>query len=148
VSHGHARTHFTYESGSSGPNALGLGEVCVPTDENFPNFSGFSEMEVNIATGDPQCASGVCVVNEFQGRVTCPDGNLDGGDCFTPLGEWVTVPVSPALPERPAEDAVFCSCRCDGSRDAAPFCECPRGMVCEPIIRSRVGESESYCIVP
>jgi hypothetical protein len=130
---------------------LGLGDMCVLGDEDLPDFAGFSEGEINIATGDPQCASGVCLSNRFQGRVTCPEGNLDGGDCLTPLGELVTVPVQPNLPDRPAEERVICSCRCGGLSPDGPFCDCPRGMTCEPLITPR-GQRESdsgegsYCV--
>jgi hypothetical protein len=145
------REGFTYGPGGSSPDAIGLGDMCVPLDEDYAYFSGFSEGEINIATGDPQCASGVCLANRFQGRVTCPEGNLDGGDCFTPLGELVTVPVQPDLPDRPAEERVICSCRCDGLPEDGPFCDCPRGMTCEPLIDPRgqrpsdSGEG-SYCV--
>jgi hypothetical protein len=127
----------------------GLGDLCIPEDDDFPEFSGFSLGEVNLATGDLQCRSEVCMVDQFQGRVTCPEGNLDGEVCLTPLGDLVTVPVEPQLPERPAEDAVYCTCRCDGPRGAGPFCECPDDMLCEEKI---VGGPElldfagSYCV--
>lgn len=108
-----------------------LGELCIPYDEDFPEFSGFALGELNLSTRDLQCRSGVCMVDHFQGRVDCPEGNQDGNVCLTPLGELVTVPVEPQLPERPAEDAVYCTCRCDGPSGAGPFCECPDDMLCE-----------------
>jgi hypothetical protein len=144
------REAFTYEPGTSGPDAIGLGDVCVPADEAWPTFSGFSSGEVNIATEDAQCASRLCLVNHFQGRVTCPDGNLDGGECYTPLGERVNVAVQPALPESPAEESVICSCRCDGPRGQGPFCDCPSGMACEPLVSGSgpefAGFAGSYCV--
>jgi hypothetical protein len=147
------REAFTYGPGGSRPDSLGLGEGCIPLDEDYATFSGFSEGEINIATGDPQCASRVCLSNRFQGRVSCPEGNLDGGECFTPLGERVTVPVSPQLADRSAEERVICSCRCDGEPGDGPFCDCPSGMTCEPLVPPRSsgssGQGEgSYCAYP
>ena len=147
------REVFTHGPGGSSPaDAIELGDVCVPADETFASFSGFSLGEINVADRDPQCASGTCLVERFQGRVTCPDGNLDGGECFTPLGERVTAAVEPQLRERPPEEAVYCTCRCDGPAQYAPFCACPSDMVCEPLIEPRstspgldLGEG-SYCV--
>ncbi len=131
------REVFTSAPGGSSPDdAIGLGEVCVPTDESFGYFSGFTIGEINLSLRDPQCATGTCLVEHFQGRVTCPDGNLSGGECFTPLGERVTEPVQPQLAARPPEDSVYCTCRCDGPAEYAPFCDCPSDMVCELSIES------------
>lgn len=137
-------------TGHRPPEPRGLAEVCIPLDEDFPEFPGFSREEVNLATGDAQCRSLVCLSDHFQGRVSCPEGNQDGGVCLTPLGEEVAAEVPPQLPERPAEDAVFCSCRCDGP-GSGPFCDCPRGMFCEERIPERgLGDDEqyagSYCV--
>jgi hypothetical protein len=108
-----------------------LGDLCIQGDEDFPEFSGYTLGEVNLSTRDLQCRSEACLVDHFQGRVTCPEGNQDGAVCLTPLGEVVTTSVLPQLPERPAEDAVYCTCRCDGPRGAGPFCDCPDDMLCE-----------------
>jgi hypothetical protein len=146
------REAFSYEPGGSSADAIGLGEVCIPTDEDFASYSGFSVGEISIADRDPQCASGTCLVHHFQGRVTCPEGNVEGGECFTPLGELVTVPVAPQLSDRPPQDAVFCSCRCDGPARYAPFCACPNDMICEPLLdpgaaSEGLGLGEgSYCV--
>ena len=111
-----------------------------------------SGAELNISTDDPQCASRVCLVNQFRGRVSCAEGNLDGADCYTPLGEPVTVPVQPALPDGPAESAVICTCRCDGPAGEGPFCDCPSGMACEPLLAGGRPERDdvagSYCVWP
>ncbi len=136
------------------PEPGSVGDQCAPTDEAFATFSGFSLGEINITDEDPQCRSGNCMVVHFQGRVSCPQGNQDGGVCTTPAGEEVSVPVDPWLPERPADLAVFCSCRCDGPAGQGPFCGCPSGMICEPdlVPRSPVDRSDryagSYCVKP
>jgi hypothetical protein len=144
------REAFTYDPEGSDSEAIGLGDACVPTDEAWPTFPGFSSGEINLATEDPQCKSKLCLVNHFQGRVSCPEGNLTGGECYTPLGERVNVPVQPALPESPAEDSVICSCRCDGPPGQGPFCDCPSGMACESLVPGGGPEFDefegSYCV--
>jgi hypothetical protein len=138
--------------------ALGapLGERCLPPHEYLASFGSFNEDAVTVITNTPQCASGLCLVNYFRGRVSCPYGNTDesaisSDQCFVPASdEVVLVDVRPQLTERQADIAVGCSCRCDGP-DPGPFCECPEGMRCEPLIgtvdlpadASIVG---SYCI--
>jgi hypothetical protein len=128
-----------------------VGQTCIPEDDDFPTFAGFSGYEVSVSTDDPRCASGTCLVNRFQGRASCPDGNLDGGECFTPGGELVSVDVQPHLPERPVAEVVHCSCRCDGPAEFGPFCECPDDMQCTALFSgldqagaADVGQG-SYC---
>jgi hypothetical protein len=123
-----------------GAGALRIGEVCIPTDEGSPEFAGLSIGEVNVTMFDPQCASGVCVARDFQGRVTCPDGNLgQGQECFTPAGEQVSVDVRPHAPQTRPEDHVYCSCRCGGPSELAPFCDCPSGMKCDQLVPDSIG---------
>lgn len=133
----------------------GLGAPCVPEDEKEASFAGFSEGEINISSRDPQCASGTCLVLHFQGRVTCPDGNADGGVCLTPAGDEVTARVKPGLPDRPAAQAAYCSCHCGGPLGSGPFCACPSGMVCQLLLDAPAQASVdptsisgSYCVKP
>ncbi len=108
----------------------GVGDPCIPEDEYSTEFSGYSAEEVNVESRSFQCVTRVCLVNHFQGRVSCPYGqtqgainrNPDDGSaedrCHIPgtLGnrreDAVQVPVNPQLVERQAEDTVYCSCRC------------------------------------
>lgn len=141
----------------------GVGDPCTPEDEFFPEFSGFDLGEVNVESRSFQCETRVCLVNKFQGRVSCPygtrgtppvadattvDHNLP---CEVPgFGGYVTVPVEPQRTERPPELAVYCSCRCGGADPNARYCECPSGFECAEIVADRgQGQSElagSYCI--
>ena len=134
----------------------GLGEVCVPSDEYSPTWSSFGVTEINVETGSPACQSGVCLINHFQGRVTCPYGQseeqaLSDPACFVPGNyEPVQVPVEPQLQGRQAEASSICSCRCDGP-GPGPFCECPESMSCEPVFQDfgfdgQVDVAGSYCI--
>jgi hypothetical protein len=139
----------------------GVGDPCIPEDEFFPEFSGFSLGEVNVESRSYQCETRVCLVNKFQGRVSCPYGTK-GDDltdttvnhnykCQLPeLDGVVTAPVEPWRTERPPELAVYCSCRCAGDDPNARYCECPSGFECtEIVVNQGQGQAElagSYCI--
>jgi len=145
----------------------GVGDPCTPEDEFFDNFSGFSLGEVNVESRSFQCETRVCLVNKFQGRVSCPYGtngtNPDptatqtvthGLPCEVPsFGGNVTVPVAPQRIDRSPEVSVYCSCRCDGADPNARYCECPSGFECAEIVVSRSNQNTgqeqlagSYCI--
>ncbi len=122
-----------------------VGDPCIPEDEYNPLFSGFSEEEVNVESRSFQCATRVCLVNQFRGRVSCPYGNQAGGaECNIPGTDGsnpedvVQAPVQPQLTERREDSAVYCSCRCknvDGKTDdGASYCECPSGFSCEKLM--------------
>lgn len=130
--------------------ALGadVGVPCITEDEYHTDFSGFSKNEVSISTAG-ECSVGYCLTHQFQGRVSCPDGQEEaGGGCETPDGAPVSVPVEAQLPGRTADESVFCSCRCDGD-GPGPFCACPSGFSCEELIEDLgLGNelSGSYCV--
>jgi hypothetical protein len=52
----------------------GVGDPCTPEDEVSFRFSGFKESEDIIESRSFQCATRICLVNHFQGRVSCPLG--------------------------------------------------------------------------
>lgn len=52
----------------------GIGDPCTPEDEYRSNFGGFKLSEENIESRAFQCATRICLVNHFQGRVSCPAG--------------------------------------------------------------------------
>jgi hypothetical protein len=60
----------------------GVGDPCTPEDEYKPDFAGFKMTEENIESRSFQCATRICLVNHFQGRVSCPLGQpaLDAGE--------------------------------------------------------------------
>jgi hypothetical protein len=133
-----------------------LGERCLPPREYLASFQNFRVDSVTVVTNTPQCESGLCLVNHFQGRVSCPYGNthesvIPPDRCYLPASEEeVLVDVAPQLTERTADVAVACSCRCDGP-GPGPFCECPEGMQCEPLISpvdlpADASLAGSYCI--
>jgi hypothetical protein len=52
----------------------GVGDPCTPEDEYNAQFSGFNVAEENIESLSFQCSTRICLVNHFQGRVSCPLG--------------------------------------------------------------------------
>jgi hypothetical protein len=148
----------TIEVESSTPALhLPLGSPCVPEIERRPDFAGFVLQQAVVNTDNAACDSGLCLVNHFQGRVSCPYGQAQGDldasapGCTAPWSEEpVSTPVDAQRLQRSAERMVTCSCRCDGPGDG-PFCECPATMECSPVI-GQTGMPEgdalagSYCI--
>jgi hypothetical protein len=145
----------------------GVGDPCVPEDEYKTDFAGFKLSEENIESRSFQCQTRICLVNHFQGRVSCPygqarpgaggagegcqtqsSGDADKGKacCVPGTDTPVNVEVCGQCADgsgRDANQAVYCSCRC-GVAEGEPedpnfnFCECPSGFVCEQI-RPNVG---------
>lgn len=52
----------------------GVGNACVPSDEYSSTFSGCALGDVTLDSGSGLCESRLCLVNHFQGRVSCPYG--------------------------------------------------------------------------
>jgi hypothetical protein len=52
----------------------GVGDPCIPEDEYRQGFNGYQVSEVNVESKSFQCETRVCIVNHFQGRVSCPYG--------------------------------------------------------------------------
>src|SRR5688572_23350475 len=116
----------------------GVGDPCTPEDEYTQMFANFSDEEVNVESKSFQCETRICLVNHFQGRVSCPYGQsetdlmlagtsaarcrIPGTTGADPVDQILT-PVLPQLVERQAEKAVYCSCRCDGPDEGARYCE-------------------------
>lgn len=60
--------------GGEGSGAGAIGAACIPSQELSTTFLGFDVRQVVVDEGNAACASGVCLVDHFQGRVTCPYG--------------------------------------------------------------------------
>lgn len=162
----------------------GVGDPCIPEDEYRQQVPGYAVTEVNVESRSFQCETRVCLVNHFQGRVSCPYGQdvdqtrrclptyNENGDITAPAEEdcnsdnglgcrvpgtdgrdpqdRIAIPVAPQLLARSADDAVYCSCRCDGPDDNARYCECPSGFSCVELVENLgLGSGQlagSYCI--
>ncbi len=145
-----------------------VGDACTPSLEARESFTSFSENEVVIESATPQCNAGVCLVNHFRGRVTCPYGqDMDGkappgaAACALPDGGAVAPDagraknqVSAQCLDRTAAKAVYCSCRCANAAgktdDGATYCGCPSGFACTQLVTS-IGSKQddisgAYCM--
>jgi hypothetical protein len=106
----------------------GVGDPCTPEDEFNTQFPGFKLALENIESRSFQCATRICLVNHFQGRVSCPAGQaapkqcVQDGDCSAQAGA-----------------------KCVQSQTYAPACNlcdpsdmncmptiCPLGLTCSP----------------
>lgn len=138
----------------------GVGDPCTPEDEYSQTFNGFQLTETNVESRSFQCETRLCLVNHFQGRVSCRLGQTqaqgepktaDGTDnpawkpqCSIPgtavqrtdraSKDNINVAVPAQLTGRQTDRAVYCSCRCDGPDKNARYCECPEGFQCEPLV--------------
>ena len=133
----------------------GVGDPCIPEEEYVATFAGYAAKEVNVESKSFQCETRVCLVNHFQGRVSCKYGQTtkEQGNCTLPGDPTrkVTEVVSPQLDDRTADKAVYCSCRCDGPDKNARYCKCPSGYACDKLVEEipGVGSSQlagSYCV--
>ncbi len=111
----------------------GIGDPCVPEDEYDGTFGGFRVSQENIESRSFQCESRICLVNHFQGRVTCPLGQQAKTACTKPgessgcsgdelCTESATFQVdcSGCLDE---DDTTSCPCA-DSCNAEGAFCEC------------------------
>lgn len=155
--------------------AGGVGDPCIPEDEYQQKFAGYDVGEVNIESRSFQCETRVCLVNHFQGRVSCPYGQdqaaiESGKDASDPLRckipntegtrtiDQVEVPVpnqkGVGANARSVENSVYCSCRCSNAKgsteDGATYCKCPSGFKCVQLIEDLgLGSKQlagGYCI--
>ena len=145
--------------GAVGCTPGGVGDPCTPEDEYQQTFNGFQVTETNVESRSFQCETRICLVNHFQGRVSCRLGQgsqLDADNKPNPVGttyqprcsipgtkadpsnnqslDNINVEVKAQLKDRQTEKAVYCSCRCDGPDKKARYCECPDGFECAKVV--------------
>ncbi|MEZ4301387.1 MAG: hypothetical protein R3B70_41015 [Polyangiaceae bacterium] len=127
-------------------NSGGVGDECTPEDEYSPRFSGFKVTEDIIESRSFQCATRICLVNHFQGRVSCPLGqpapvDAQGSDGCNPndpnaCGDGKKCvsagSFSPSCdPSQGADADLFCnSVGAGGKCNEAGFCECATNADC------------------
>lgn len=124
----------------------GVGDPCVPSEEERASFGSFPIEENYLKTAFDHCASGVCLVNHFQGRVTCPLGQPAPTPCAgsgdTSCGEGracVEVATVPVYCDPGAQDGGASSCvghgtSCNpnkGACDCSDDAHCPAGTACD-----------------
>jgi hypothetical protein len=148
----------------TGCQSSGVGDPCTPEAEYDPSFLGFDVHEVNVESKSFQCQTRLCLVNHFQGRVSCPYGQDKMGagyptasgalaaGCQTPANQVVNGLDSNGNPldmtalemvpaqciDRSADKAVYCSCRCENAQgqtnDGSNYCSCPAGFHCGQLV--------------
>lgn len=105
----------------------GVGDPCTPEDEYSPDFAGFKVTEENIESRSFQCATRICLVNHFQGRVSCPLGQ----------GAVGASPVRKACAGKGDDASCGTDEKCVESSTLALECsadiECPTGTLCSGI---------------
>ncbi len=147
----------------TGCQSTGIGDPCTPEQEYASTFAGFDVEEVSTEAESFQCQTRLCLVNHFQGRVSCPYGQNSSGQanppataaCSTPgIGSPVTgaltsagkpvdamtgLAVKAQCLDRTANETVYCSCRCadiNGGQSGGNFCKCPDGFSCTQLVSS------------
>jgi hypothetical protein len=146
-----------------------VGTPCIPSEEYSATFSGFDVHELTLDQGNPACGAMVCLVNHFQGRVSCPYGQAADGKgpppaspCTVPGSDAGVTPkaptfrgetVDPQCADRSGAKAVYCSCRCANAQgktdDGATYCACPSGFACTQVVAPLVSgdpNAGGYCI--
>jgi hypothetical protein len=148
----------------------GIGSACTPVAESSPSFLGFGFREVSTESNAPDCRGRVCLVNHFQGRVSCPYGQQADGSpvpgtasctpsgnngCCSPRtnlpitgqvnGTFVDpttkATVTPQCVDRTASEAVYCTCQCAiGMTVESNYCSCPSGFICTQLYASIGGD--------
>lgn len=152
---------------SSACQSGGVGDPCIPEDEYSKDFPGYQPTETNVESQSFQCETRVCLVAYFRGRVSCPYGQEDPPasaeqTCYLPgtnstpdnkingkVDAWIARAASAPNGRKP-DQAVYCSCRCDGPDQGARYCDCPSGFVCQKLVED-IGKGHaqlagSYCI--
>jgi hypothetical protein len=121
-----------------------IGDLCTPTFDTLdPSFPGYAVAQINVEDHFGACASGICLANHFQGRVTCPLGQPAPTPCAGPgdpsCGAGRTCATAGPFPDAACDasgasstcesgvcnpDTHSCTCSTDG--------DCPGGMKCDP----------------
>src|ERR1700729_56477 len=81
---------FAVALSGTGCQSTGIGDPCTPEREYDTTFSGFVEQEVSTEGESFQCQSRLCLVNHFQGRVSCPYGQDMNGAGQLPASDGGT----------------------------------------------------------
>ncbi|MDC3981666.1 hypothetical protein [Polyangium jinanense] len=124
-----------------------VGNPCVPFVELDARFPGTKVTERNIVTNDfQQCETGICLINNFQGRTSCPLGQPEPTPCTGPLDAScgpdqscvesgvVPVPCDPQAADGGASQCANYGGACNAEHGA---CECtadehcPQGTTCD-----------------
>jgi hypothetical protein len=153
----------TPDSGT--PISGAFGGPCTPEEEFNPRFPAFDVHEVTVEAQSLECATHICLVNHFQGRVSCPYGQaVDGSPrqgataecadnnplsgrapgCCTPgIPQAVTGPLSNNMPvDLTTQQTVPGQCT-QRTADKAVYCSCRCANV-----GGTTNDGATYCTCP
>jgi len=117
----------------------GVGDPCIPEDEYKEDFSGFTLNDEFIESRSFQCQTRICLVNHFQGRVSCPQGQTPPTQCTNTEDACANGEIcatagavfSNCNPD-PCEDESQIDCaNGDGQNEACAFEKCNDAGYCE-----------------
>lgn len=126
----------------------GVGDPCVPEDEYNSEFAGFKMTEENIESRSFQCSTRICLVNHFQGRVSCPLGQpaptkcTGAGDTTSCAAGETCVEASTLAPDCTKDTAETACARAPGTK-----CDTARGICTCDKDASDVAPPEGYSCV-
>src|SRR4051812_33322949 len=108
----------------------GIGDPCTPEDEYDTQFPGFKVQQENIESRSFQCATRICLVNHFQGRVSCPRGQtLTDIVACSAKGDAICGDDAECVPSQTfAPECVTCAPGQDGCTPLG----CPMNLTCDP----------------
>ena len=143
-----------------GCKQTGVGDPCIPEQEYDQTFPGFDQNEVSIESKSFQCQTRLCLVNHFQGRVSCVYGQDQSGNpppappgkqAAAPgqVGGSCTVPGNPAQaitgsmdPTNKAGATVQPQC-VNRTADQTVYCSCRCAN-----IDGKTDDGSNYCTCP
>ena len=108
----------------------GVGDPCTPEDEYSNQFPGFKVSEENIESRSFQCSTRICLVNHFQGRVSCPQGQ-DGTALISCLGTDDTTTCPAGKSCVPSQIYAPNCTICDGTDPNCQAVACPSPLQCD-----------------
>lgn len=121
----------------------GVGDPCVPEEEYLENFAGFKLTEENIESRSFQCQTRICLVNHFQGRVSCPFGQ------GPPVGCDINMPVCDTASGETCKEAGVLISDCDPTEcteSGADPNNCNNGAMGNPACGGRRCDQDGrYC---
>ena len=138
----------------------GVGDPCTPELEYSAAFLGFNKQEVNTESESFQCLTRLCLVNHFQGRVSCPYGQQSTGaprsgatscsdkgqspaGCCVPGTSGAIDGKDPVTKMAPKEGITVPPQCIDRTADKAVYCSCRCAN-----IDGRTDDGRNYCTCP
>lgn len=133
----------------------GIGDPCTPEQEYNADFLGFDKKEVNVESKSFQCRTRLCLVNHFQGRVSCPYGQTSDAKPNAGSTSACTLPGSkdPILGDKQCYDAsgklTDTPCTDDSDCGAKPakcdYVDTKKGSTVQPQCLDRSAANTVYC---